>query len=318
MDLLVTRSAELLRSTFADYGHDPNAEQWAALRAIPETIMKMAHGLPSGAGRNTPGCTRALDKKVYVSSLDPGVGKTQAVIVSVRTLLSAPAEGMSHGGGVLLALQRKSQIEDFVRDAQLAPRDFAVLTADDAVNTLSSNSPNQARILITTHAMVERRCLESRKNGNQWFARVSAFHYKGQPRTVRVWDEALLPGRPLTLGRYKLMALFDPLSYRFRPLVKDLEALSDRLRTIPDGEIIFIEDLAEKHDVGIAEAHEVTRALNDPASVDALWSLFGKAVTVRKDNASGGEVVLDYTDDILPPDIKPLLVLDASARVRKT
>jgi hypothetical protein len=45
-----------------------------------------------------------------------------------------------------------------------------------------------------------------------------------------------------------------------------------------------------------------------------LWFLFGKYVTVRRDGVYG-ETMLDYKDT-LPDDIAPLLVLDASARVR--
>jgi len=48
----------------------------------------------------------------------------------------------------------------------------------------------------------------------------------------------------------------------------------------------------------------------------ALWFLAGKVGTVRQDGKYG-ETMLDYRDT-LPEDIKPVLVLDASARVRTT
>ena len=49
-------------------------------------------------------------------------------------------------------------------------------------------------------------------------------------------------------------------------------------------------------------------------AAEILWFLFGEHVTVRQDGALGN-TMLDYKDT-LPHDIRPLLALDASARVR--
>jgi len=62
----------------------------------------------------------------------------------------------------------------------------------------------------------------------------------------------------------------------------------------------FLEVVAERPEQGLA--------------LEVLWLLFGKHVTVRQDGALG-ETMLDYKDT-LPNDIKPLVALDASARVR--
>jgi hypothetical protein len=58
-------------------------------------------------------------------------------------------------------------------------------------------------VRFTTHAMVESRC-------KGWkFAEVGAFHYRGKPRSVRIWDEAILAGHTLTIR-----ATIWPRSYR--------------------------------------------------------------------------------------------------------
>jgi hypothetical protein len=288
---LAERGLTTLREFFARQGHDPSPAMWAALEAVAENIEAMADGT----------CQHA----VHLCSLDPGVGKTATVVHTVRALLASPKH---KDVGVIICAQRRDQIAAMVKDAELDPRDFAVLTADDKLNDLSPTAPDRARVLFTTHAMVERRC-EGRA-----FSNVAAFKYRGQPRAVRVWDEAILPGRALTVPRDALGALFGPLRGRYPGLTGDLENLFMSLGDADDGEQIGLPDLAAVHGVDLNEA---LGAVNGPADeVTALWLLFGKTVTVRRDGAYGN-TVLDY-HETLPEDIKPVLVLDASARVRTT
>ena len=282
-----------LRDYFAGRQHAPSEAMWVALRAVAEAMEGMAEG------RCPP--------LIHLSSLDPGVGKTTTVICFLRALLASNAHT---DVAALVCVRRKDQIEAIVKEANLDPDDFAVLTADKELNGLGCGSPPKARVLFTTHSMIERRC---ERSGS--FERVAAFHYKGEPRAVRIWDEAILPGQPLTISRDALALLLAPLRGRYPALVGDIEDLFTKLKTTKSGTVICLPDLAEVHDVDLNEVLEVVAERPEQElAAEVLWFLFGEHVTVRQDGALGN-TMLDYKDT-LPHDIRPLLALDASARVR--
>lgn len=290
---LTLRTATALRTSFDAFNHTLTPAQWAALTDAIDTMTAMATG--------------AAHPLTYVSALDPGVGKTQALTHWTRELLKTPE--LSHVS-LLVCAPRLEQIKDFAAQAGLSKADFAVLTADKDVSALSETAPNDGRVLIITHAMFEKR------GKGRLLSIVPDFFYHGEPRTARIWDESLLPGRPLTVARDDISDLFKPLRFRFPALVNDLETLFNEIRTAPDGTTLWIPDLAEKHDVDIFAAKEPLKSLTDgkAATIDDLWFLFGKTVTVRRDGTYGN-TVLDYKDT-LPADACPILVMDASARVR--
>jgi hypothetical protein len=281
-----------MRAFFAQQGHHPSADMWGALQAVGETMEKMAEG------RCPP--------VIHVSSLDPGVGKTTTVICFLRALLRSDAHGEV---AALVCVRRKDQIEAIVGEADLDPADFAVLTADAELNRLGGVSPSDARVLFTTHAMIEKRC---EKSGS--FQGATEFHYRGKSRAARIWDEAILPGRPLTISRDTLATLL-PLRARFPALVAGIDDLITKLKDMKSGKVICLPDLAEFHGVDLNQVLEVVAERPEQKlAAEMLWLLFGKHVTVRRDGAFGN-TLLDYKDT-LPDDIKPLLALDASARVR--
>ena len=162
----------------------------------------------------------------------------------------------------------------------------------------------------TTHSMIESRC-EDRA-----FTAVSAFHFRGRPRDVRDLDEAILPGRTLTISRDDLGFLFKPLRFRHPALADAVEELFGVLGKTLDGTLLPLPDLADTHRVSLNEALQLVDGgpADQIAAVETLWFLFGKTVTVRRDGKFGN-TILDYKDT-LPEDIRPLLALDASARVR--
>jgi hypothetical protein len=282
-----------LHLTFSKLNHSPTAEMWTALKAIAETLEAMAEG--------------TCEDAIHLSSLDPGVGKTTTVIQFLKALLSSPAHP---DVAALICVKRREQIDAIVTEAGIAKHDFAVLTADPALNSLGRSTADEARVLFTTHAMVEKR------SQGRPFASVAAFHYEGCPRAVRIWDEAILPGKPQTVSRDMIAGLFGPLRGHKPELADALEDLFTTLRTAEDGSLHQLPDLAEEHEVSLNEAlrfvHGAPAA--QKTAVEALWFLFGKYVTVRTDGHYGN-TLLDY-QDTLPSDITPLLVLDASVRVR--
>jgi hypothetical protein len=292
---LVERTVGSLKDTFDHRGLSPSPEMWTGLRSAIQVMADMAQG--------------SWVPAYYVSSLDPGVGKTTAMVHFLRELAqSKDRQGVS----ALVCLGRLEQIRTVVEEADLPSQDFAVLTADDQLNSIGCGVPEDARILFTTHAMVESRC------AYKSFSQVKALQFQGQVRQVKIWDEAILPGRPIALRRDSLASLLSVLRSAYRELTQAMEDFFIELRDRPDKTIIDVPALdvtfdARLHDVSKLVAHQPDEYRK---AVEDLWFLMGRKAIVRVDGYSGPTLV-DYRQT-LPDDIKPILALDASARVRAT
>lgn len=280
-----------LRRAFEAYKHEPSVQMWEALRHVAETIEKMAEGkLDAGT--------------FYVSSLDPGVGKTQTIVHSVRNL--------SRDVGVLICVSRLAEIETLIGAMELGANEVGVYTSDDQINALGSDDPNSARVLFTTQQMVDARLKDGKR-----FQDLDVYYYEGRPRRVRIWDEAMLPGQELTINVDTISALPRILRRRYGRLAESLHDLVEQLRRVKNGKSFRILDIEDKHGIAL---RDLKPALNgvDPRireAVEVLWGLSGKQVTVRHDPS--GNTLLDYREH-LPDDFAPVLILDASARVRAT
>lgn len=271
---------------------------WGALTAVLTTLEAMA----DSRARPT----------IHVASLDCGVGKTQAMLAFLRALLASPAHAAV---SVLVCIERLSEIKTLAEEAGLPSDSYAAFVADrtglhEEINSLGCADPTRARILFSTHAMLQRRC------DGRSFGDVPAFYYKGRPRDVRIYDEAILPGRTFTVSRREVMALSWAMGRISPGLANALDVLQRSLSEPQDKTQIVIPDLSNEHRVDLTTALAAVKGENLTSSVDALWHLFGRVVSVRLDGAAGN-TLLEYKDT-LSPDIAPLLVLDASARVRTT
>jgi hypothetical protein len=290
--------------------HRPSNQMWEALSDAVAAMQTMAEG--------------SAAPSIYLSSLDPGVGKTQAVVHFIRALLASKDH---RDVGALVCVSRLKEIRKLAIDEmKLADADFPVVTAArNEENALGCGNPDQARVIFTTQQWIEAR---GARGQDRPFADIERLHYRGQPRQVRVWDESCLPGRTLTLNRDDLGRLFRPLRYSYPRLTDAIEDLFVELRQKSDGELVTVPDFATQYGVDLNDALRVTEAwptasppqlvsaAMDQSAVSDLWPLFGKTVSVRKDGAMGA-TILDYVET-LPKDIGPLLVLDASGRVRAT
>lgn len=244
----------------------------------------------------------------FLSSLDPGVGKTTALIHFVQHLLRSEHH---RDVSVLLCVSRLDEIARLVEEIGLDEADFAVLTRNNEVNQLSSTQPREARVLFTTHAMVMSRCHDRR------FQDVEVFQYRGDVRAVRVWDEAMLPIEVVSLSTDQLASLRDPLRHTHPALAKLIEELERQLvasrgrgtHTWPDIEgATGISCWSARR--GLEQRHV--------AYLDTLYALSGRCVLLRKlHNASTVITALDSRDAI-PDDLAPVVILDASGRVRAT
>jgi hypothetical protein len=247
---------------------------------------------------------------VYLSSLDPGVGKTTAVVCFIQQLM---ASSDHPDVAVLLCLPRIDEIDRVVYELGLSDSDFAVFTSHQQANGWSSTPPDQARVLITTHEMVRSRCR------GKHYSQVQAFHYQGCVREVRIWDEAMLPGEVVTVSTDDLGSLLKPVRKHLPALAEVLQDLQAELgQQKPDGLFVWPEVLAcfGRHD-DISLAPIRAKLTEEQAKVleRTLW-LSGRTVRIAKEN---GQVrsALD-TRDTLPDGFAPVLVLDASGRVRGT
>jgi hypothetical protein len=275
--------------------HRPSSDMWVGLAALAETMAAMADG--------------TCEAEVYLSSLDPGVGKTKTIIHFIQTLMLSPDH---RDVGVMICVSRLEEINKLVEETGLGKQDYGVLTSNPDLNALGNVDLNQARVLFTTHQMVESRC-----DGGS-FEVLEVFHFGGQSRQVRIWDEAILPGQPLTLQRDDLANLLQPIRRVYPDLAANIEDLFNEIKDMSDRERVSILDLESIHGVDL---NGVLKLFSDaPQShqkaVSTLWLLAGRSVTVRREHASGN-TMLDYVDT-LPHDLAPMVVLDASGRVRQT
>lgn len=305
-DDLSQRTMRNLRAYFKKQTeHRPSAEMYASLEDIANTLSDMAQG-------------RAA-RKVYLSSLDPGVGKTATISSFVDELLV----GTEHDHvGVLICVARLDEIRTLVERMAIPHEMLAVYTSDPELNALGHAEPSAGRVLFTTQQMVEKR-LTGWAGGS--FERCTHFFYRGKPRAVRIWDETWLPGEGVCVSRYAISNLLQLLVHgNYKALADSMEDLFTRIRNLPDGTRETLPDFAQH-----ADLNDLLELVDRPRDNDekkyqerrreelaALWYLSGKTVVVRRDGKDGN-TVLNYRET-LPEDLAPLLVLDASGRVRET
>jgi hypothetical protein len=201
----------------------------------------------------------------------------------------------------------------------LLPTDFAVLTSDHELNKLGIGSArsNKARVLFTTQQMIE-----SRGKGLH-FAEIRDLQFLCRPRQVRIWDESILPGQTVTLNRDALAALLQPIRTAHASLANAISTMYDEIGKVDAAGLYQVPDFAFTFNLDLNGALRVLSraprgqvALAHEQAITALWLLSGKTVSVRQDGPYGN-TVLDY-HETLPEGLSPLVVLDASGRVRET
>lgn len=213
--------------------------------------------------------------------------------------------------GMIVCVGRKDEARALAADLDALNDRLAIFTADPDCNKLGGAAPDDAQVLVTTQQMLERRCRGA-------FATAREFHYRGKPRAVRAWDEGYLTGVPLSLNRDAIAGLFEALRPRFPRMTDAVEDLFLRLRSVPDDDLLAIPDWEADYGVPLSEALSATetRVSGQQTSLTALYMLAGRMARVRHDGPTGNAMV-SY-QDTLPTDLAPMLVLDASGRVRHT
>lgn len=301
---LTNQTMTRVRSYFeARTSHRPSPEMYSALTAVAETLAKMAVGQPA--------------QTIYLSSLDPGIGKTTVYTKFLDALLLAPSLA---DVGVLILVSRLDEVRSLVEQGTIPASMLSVLTSDPDLNGCGLVPANDAQVLITTQQGLEKRLR------NQPFEQCSSLFYQGAPRRVRIWDESWLPGDGITLRRYDLSDVLKSLVWVNRRMADAVEDLFIEIKSLADDSKVSIPDWHDEYGIDLNTAISV---LDDPKdNADArykaekalilahLFAISGKTVTVRQDGMEGNTAVT-YRET-LPQDLAPLLVLDASGRVRHT
>ena len=296
---LAGQTMTTLRAFFEQQGHRPSAEHYEALKDIAETLEDMAD--------------QASTPDIFLSACDPGLGKSQTIAHFAHALTrsrSYPDVGM------IVAVGRKSEAEDLGRAllALSVPRDcFAIYTSDEDRNALGAGNREDAQVLITTQQRIERDCERGRL-----FARASALYFRGKPRVVRAWDEALLPGVTITLSRHALYGLITPIDSFSPQMAERLAMFADSLAALNSGDFVEVPDWEAEfgvHSFKITDAFAEHRP-DELRTARALLEMGGRRASARRENNTQS-TMLTYRDT-LPPDLAPMIVLDASVRVRET
>jgi hypothetical protein len=274
----------------------------AALQDILDTLEAQADG--------------RAEEKVYLSSLDPGIGKTTAIIKFVDRLLF----GRHPNTGVIILLSRLDEIANLCDSIVIPEEMLAVCTSSPELNALGGAEINGAQVLFTTQQM-----LASRLQGTS-FTKYTDFFYQGKPRQVRIWDEAWLPGETYMLSRDDISAMLTHVRRPFPKFAQGLDDIIDALRENTEG-TYTLPDLKEGCDIDL---NELLALLDDSDSKQqdvsrdrmrtvwtALWFMLGKTVSLKRDYDHETVTALTYRNS-LPYDLAPLLVTDASGRVRGT
>ncbi|NSY39291.1 DEAD/DEAH box helicase family protein [Leisingera sp. ANG59] len=279
-----------LEATLEARGMTTTEPQLEALADVVATLCDMADG--------------SCAPTIHLSSLDPGMGKTTALTHFLRRFVASPDH--LHVG-VLVCLSRLDEIRRLVDEAGLNEADFAVLCSDKEVVDLSATKADAAQVLFTTQQMLAKRCAGRR------MSEIREFRYLGQARAVRVWDETIEPGEVITMSADELAAMLSPLR-RISPVLADqVQALQFDLTTSPPGQILQMPALEALFTIAI---DEVPATEDFRKRLDKLKAMAGRAARINRTH--GNRVIALNIRDALPSDLAPLLVLDASGRVRHT
>jgi len=299
MSSLSAETLCLLRASFAAVDHSPSEPMWRGIEDLAEHLQQMAEG--------------ECEPRFYLSSLDPGVGKTQTIIHFLRALLASPQHNHV---GVIIFLFTKQQIDEVVSQAKLNAADYAVLmTAEDereqSVIDSGAPDPNTARVLFTTQQRLQLLC----KNDKP-FSDVEAYRFRRRPRQVRIWDEALSPAAEVIVRAYDIPDLLSTMSGLSPDFASALEKLRDDVQASDDRTVFLVPNLAAVHGLTLRRFLRNGKRLtqDERKLADNLWFLFGRYTSVR-DDGKRGKALVSFRQS-LPDDLAPIVILDASGRVK--
>lgn len=213
-----------------------------------------------------------LPPSFYLLALDPGMGKTTAILAFLKAWRSGHFKPAS---SVLVGLSTLQELTEFVSKSGLAAKEFGVLTSDPEMNALGLPSQRHggARVLFTSQAMIR-----SRTRGKT-FAEAAEFHFSGKPRALRLWDEDILPRQWRTIRVDDIRSLASPLRPIAADYVEKMRAFADTLTDLTPGSLVTVPEDAALNASLLPQALQAASGLK--TTVETLQELAGQEMRVE-------------------------------------
>jgi hypothetical protein len=289
-----------------DFGISLPPDVWKEQEITAKYLENMANG--------------KLEPKAYLNSLWTGASKTSLMVCYVGVHVRLPEY---EDVGILICVPFLNQIPELIKQTKLAPSQYAVYVSKDATyeenggrkkyNDLGNPRVNEAQVLFTTQQMIETRLAEGKN-----FSDLDYMHYRGRPRKVKIWDEALVPWEELILGVFTLAAMPGLVGRLKNDLARKLLDIAAELKDKKEGLYQF-PNLEQEYGVSWHDLQNevLTNRDRHPSYIRraayTLWKISGKQVRITRD--VDGNTILDWKQS-LPDDFFPVVVFDASGRVR--
>lgn len=290
MTPIADQALEQLTTTLEGFGSGLEGDSRLAIKALLRALEGGLRG--------------ELEPAYHLSAIDPGIGKTLAVATFLKVWKK---RGFTPSSSVLIGVSRLDEIQTYLSHAGLIHEDIAVLTSDSAVNAIGVTEAyhHQARVMFTTQQMIV-----SRTKGKT-FEEAIEFNYQDSPRVLRIWDESLTLAVPLTL-RLDDLGLIPPLLRRSYPdLVNEVRHCQQDFWDVQDGDRVTVSPklAARIPSKGLGKG-QVDKVLT------TLKQLGGREAAVV--DVGEGDMILAGSAEPFPSDFGPVIILDASGRVRST
>ena len=256
-------------------------------------------------------CLSSSSKPLFhIFSAVCGGGKSRAV---QEFIADWKGTGFAVDSSAFIMLPTLEDVDTYISGCGLGQGDYACLSPDPKYSRygVGRGRATEARVLFVTHEQARRRMLE---HGS--FGAVTAFHYQGEPRALRVCDEGISPAVPVSIKLSRIEALPDVVRPRNPALADKIDSMRLDNAERQAGHILSI-----PAEVGLEAgtfAFEERHWLSNPyaKALEGLAYLAGLEAVLRHDNYSG--LVVVGASAQLPDDLAPLIILDASAPLRRS
>lgn len=296
-------SSSILFNTLSFYGLKVDMESQNSLNDL------LYHYTLGIGGKLTP--------SFFLSSLDPGVGKTETISSFIKAWKSL---SFKPNGSILIGVSSKDQIDSLIKRLGIDETDYAVFTGDSRFHTcgVGIDSRREAPILITTQQMIISRTKDRR------FSNASDFFFGDSPRTLRIWDESFVLSQQISIAVSSLHSLGDAMKAYDRNFAEELVKFASEMKLAAVGQVFkvspYIRDRADTllKEIRSAKTFCKTHPLTGKTTILESLSLVGSR-SLRLGNYGGvSDLTLIGASKPLPDDFAPAIILDASGRVRGT